>query len=115
MKLWLMIISILFGQILRAQKYDYRWIMGIGPASGFLNFDILFTPTSADTITTHRGMEMDRSQTTISDSAGNLLFCSNGAKVYDRRDSIMMNGDSINYGWEWEQYQGATYPLLEEI
>ncbi|MDB5283641.1 MAG: hypothetical protein JWO06_2716 [Bacteroidota bacterium] len=95
-----------------AQKYDYRWILGYTPYS---NSDILFTSNTADTMSSFRGVDMDNSQTTISDSAGNLLFYTNGAKIYTSHDSIMMNGDSINYGWVWDDNFGTLYPALEDI
>ncbi|HWB62108.1 MAG TPA: T9SS type A sorting domain-containing protein [Chitinophagales bacterium] len=99
-----------------AQKYDYRWIMGFRQLG---NFNILFTDTSADTISTGWEADMLNSQTTVSDSTGNLLFYSNGAHVYNRLDSIMLNGDSINYGLWWDQDVGADdgggYYWLEDI
>ena len=59
---------------------------------------------------------MQNSQTTISDSAGNLLFFTNGAKIYNRNNAIMKNGDSLNYGALWADYfHGGAYGALEDI
>ncbi|MDB5281193.1 MAG: hypothetical protein JWO06_268 [Bacteroidota bacterium] len=97
---------------LKSQKYDYRWILGYPP---WTNIDIMFTPNSADTLATNRNVDMENSQTTISDIDGNLQFYSNGAKVYTSTNSIMQNGDSINYGYMWDSWGGAFYNLFEDL
>jgi hypothetical protein len=53
---------------------------------------------------------------TMSDAAGELIFYSNGIKVFDRQHALMENGDSINAGvkadeWVNEGYRGI-YNLL---
>jgi uncharacterized protein (TIGR02145 family) len=40
-------------------------------------------------------MFADRSLATVSDSLGNLLFCTDGVEVYDRTGSIMPNGTGL--------------------
>ena len=99
-------------QLSFSQKYDYRWV--IGDPGG--NIDLLFTDSSAHAISHHRDIEMSNGQTTISDSAGNLLFFTNGAKVFNVDDSIMQNGDSLNYGAAWvDYYGGMDYDAIEDI
>ncbi|MCK9398907.1 MAG: gliding motility-associated C-terminal domain-containing protein [Bacteroidales bacterium] len=39
----------------------------------------------------------------MSDSLGNLLFYSSGKEVWNRNGDIMMNGDGLLGGYEWEQ------------
>jgi hypothetical protein len=94
-----------------AQKYDYRWILG----NYNENIDVVFTSNSADTFRTTRGVEMDDSQVTISDSSGNLLFYSNGARIYTNANDTMQNGDSINYGLFWQLESGRAYEALEDL
>ncbi len=112
MKYCIALFFLLFFIWANAQKYDYNWVLG-DPGG---NIDILFTDTSANAISHHRNVTMETSQTTISDSSGNLLFFTNGAKVFNRHDSIMLNGDSINYGLAWSEYfGGAEYNGIQEI
>lgn len=64
---------------------------------------------------TYRGVDMRNGQTTISDYNGNLLFYTNCAKIYDTTNHVMMNGDSINYGAEWDDWGGVTYNWLDDV
>jgi hypothetical protein len=109
---------VFFSTYVVGQKYDYRWVMGIpyqSGSQGIGNFDITFPQTGADTFATTRGVEMDNSQTTISDSSANLLFYTNGARIYTSTNDTMEHGDSINYGTFWNLYNGVAYDALEEI
>jgi hypothetical protein len=101
-----------------SQKYDYRWILGARYETGSHdvgNMDVIFTQNSVDTIASTRNVFMENSQTTISDSSANLLFYTNGARIYTSTNDTMQNGDSINYGPEWNQYDGEFYPWLNDI
>ncbi len=113
--LWIFFVCIC--QLSFGQKYDYRWILGFVGTPGLTgNTDIVFTDSSADTINSHRNATMQNSQTTISDSSGNLLFYTNGDRIYNRNDRIMQNGDSLNYGAAWDQYYGGlAYNAVEDM
>jgi hypothetical protein len=95
-----------------AQKYDYHWVLGDFESG---NFDVVFTDTSADTLGTERNANMEISSTTVSDSAGHLLFYTNGATVFNSAGGIMYNGDSINYGFEWNSEGGGEYDWVADI
>ncbi|MDB5281370.1 MAG: hypothetical protein JWO06_445 [Bacteroidota bacterium] len=97
-----------------AQKYDYHWVIGY---SSFPNVDVVFTDTSADTLSKRRGVNMFLSQTSISDASGALQFYTNGGKIYDFQDSVMLNGDSLNYGdgMMWNNNGGGAYTAVEEV
>jgi hypothetical protein len=112
LKTTLLFILLLIANCLFGQKYDYKWIMGFPPGD---NTDIIFTDTSADTLSIFRNVNMYNGQTTISDSAGNLLFYTNAAKIYTSSNNIMMNGDSINFGESWLQWGGIAYNWLQDI
>jgi hypothetical protein len=95
----LLIIFVCVCQVVVGQKYDYHWILGEqGLPSETGNMDVLFTDTSADTVRNQRFVPMDNSQTTVCDSSGNLIFFSNGARIYNATNATMQNGDSLNFG-----------------
>lgn len=97
-----------------AQKEDNYWLMGyespVGkPDTGYntefgnteLNFNLIpITPVRKLTIS-----DFSLTNTSISDKNGNLLFYTNGTKVFNKNFQIMQNGDSINAGYiqfEWD-------------
>lgn len=97
-----------------AQKEDYYWFMGyqspIGkPDTGYnkefgnieMNFNFLpVSPIRKFTIS-----DFSRTNASICDRNGKLLFYTNGTKVFNRNFQIMENGDSLNAGYfqfEWD-------------
>ena len=87
----LLIIFVCVCQVVVGQKYDYHWILGEqGVPSETGNMD--------DTVRNQRFVPMDNSQTTVCDSSGNLIFFSNGARIYNATNATMQNGDSLNFG-----------------
>src|SRR5581483_1900103 len=94
------------------QKYDYRWILGDWQTG---NFDVIFSASTADTLSKERHINTETSSVTVSDFDGNLQFYSNGAQIYNSIDSVMQNGDSINYGWYWDHHYGADYNCVQDI
>ncbi len=106
-----------------AQKHDYQWLFGYGNAyvgvdsfRGGVNIDFNYSP--ALTYQHVRPAGFAATNTSYCDKNGQLLMYSNGADVYDSRDSIMPNGDSINSKWIWnysfhdslERYEGLHMP-----
>jgi hypothetical protein len=100
-----------------SQKHDYQWIFGYDNQS-FIDStaDSLFGGSIVDfrqappLVTKHiRGAAMDEDDISFCDADGNLLFYSNGDAVFDRRDSVMSNGDSISYSWWWDFW---LYPAI---
>jgi len=50
----------------------------------------------------------------ISDPDGNLLCYATGCRVYNSDYQIMMNGDSLNYGFIWDEFCGnGFYPMIQ--
>ncbi len=81
-----------------SQKYDYNWMLG----SDYYNKNNLIKLTFDKTIevnTVKSNMNFSVSNTTMSDTAGNLLFYSNGCRIFNRNHQLMLNGDKINFGW----------------
>ncbi|MBP6826948.1 MAG: hypothetical protein KA165_10365, partial [Saprospiraceae bacterium] len=84
-----------------SQKYDYVWITGddnqtFDTTYGGSLIDFNFNPVKA---TYHyRDLNMFTTNSSICDSAGNLLFYTNGCAIAGADDEILENGDNINPG-----------------
>ncbi|GAB4497447.1 MAG: hypothetical protein OHK0019_31080 [Saprospiraceae bacterium] len=92
--------------LLQAQvKFDNTWIFGdnLSDTSGgkFWGAILDFKETPPNLSFFQIPVDLDATAM-ISDSAGNLLFYSNGCIILNRKHEAMPNGDSINFG-------GATY------
>lgn len=94
---------------LAAQKHDYQWLFGsynsyaeTNELRGGRTVNFNFTPCKVDSSIKRAGF--DGANISYCNADGNLSMYSNGADIYDSRDSIMMGGDSLNYGWFWEYW-----------
>jgi hypothetical protein len=97
-----------------AQKEDYYWLMGyqspIGkPDTGynveFGNIEMDFNFQPINPLRKLTISDFNLTNTSISDKNGNLLFYTNGTKIFNRNYQIIQNGDSINAGYfqfEWD-------------
>lgn len=93
----LCIVSNIFSQ----EKRDYQWIIGYdysGPTDQIISMNFLHNPVFVSHIPTISDFGMEGSNTSMSDTAGNLLFYSNGCKIANAKGKLMLNGDSINPG-----------------
>ena len=99
-----------------AQKNDYIWLTGYDSQSpdtfhgyrfGNTKLDFNYNPVAIrfDSIK----MNFDLTNTSYSDSDGNLLFYTNGIYVANARDEEIANSDSLNAGW----YQYDWAPDLQ--
>lgn len=71
------------------QSYDNNWVFG---DSAGLSFVTGATVSISTVITSFE------SSASISDSLGNLLFYTNGERVWNKLNDVMPNGDSLNIG-----------------
>ena len=81
-----------FSFSLLSQNQNNQWYFGYGAA---LNFN-----TNPPTALSVSSMSTFYGSSSISDNAGNLLFYTNGATVWNQSHSIMGNGTGI-FGFEW--------------
>lgn len=106
-------IQLLFLYNTHAQKHDYNWVMGYedfvnpDPEWGGLIMDFNTTPPSFHKVTTH--LNFNAFGVSCSDSSGNLLFYSNGIRIYNKQHTLMENGDTINPGTLWGQWEFWGY------
>jgi hypothetical protein len=93
---------ILFPIISQAQKQGNYWKLG---RRGAISFNGGGQVQINDTCKEILG----ESSTTMCDSRGNLLFYSNGIKVYNRLDRLMPNGSNFNHGTISDGYIAQDY------
>lgn len=89
-------------QIVYSQKHDYIWITGddnqlFDTSHGGITID--FNQVSANVYYNYRKLNMFVCNASICDTAGNLLFYTNGCEIAGADDEILENGDNINPGW----------------
>jgi hypothetical protein len=85
---------ICFAKNTSAQKHDYLWYMTAGHNTASVKFDFNTTPYTMDTL--QRNMPMTSTANTVCDTAGNLMFYTNGIWINNASHQLMQNGDSLN-------------------
>ncbi len=100
------------GLCVSAQKTDYQWLFGYDNyAASDTNFGgvTMDFDSTYPILTRHiRIADMNECNASYCNDSGRLLFYTNGGDIFDGRDSIMFNGDSINYGRQWHEDLIAT-------
>ncbi len=95
---------------LHAQQHDYNWIFGYGPtAPGFGNSIMNFNYSPPLISPIDWAINFSFFNGSCSDSTGNLIFFTDGLRIYDRFNEIMENGDTINPGPIWNNSQNDGY------
>ncbi len=97
-----------------AQKHDYNWIFGYDNAS-FNTFkwggaNINFNTSPPALYPERKKIDMGFYCGACSDSSGHLAFYTNGISIRDTTHNIMLNGDTINPGPVWNDWQKLSYP-----
>ena len=95
---FLFIYSIVVAQV--GDKHDYIWVLGydvdVSTPEGQGNlFD--FNGDTLEVSFLVKDMNIDFTHASIADTAGNLLFYTNGCYIADASHEMMENGDEINY------------------
>ena len=101
-----------FASLLNAQKQDYIWLNchTYGQPDGTqLNFN--HDPVQIDVV--QRKLYMIGINASICDADGNLLLYTNGRSIANFEEEIIENGDSINYGFWYNNVGEAGYPVLQ--
>jgi hypothetical protein len=85
------------------QKEDYNWLSGDYDANSNAKNIFKFNDLgleSIDTVVTEANFYLTNAS--MSDSLGNILFYTNGLKIYNAQHQVIQNGDSVNFNWWWE-------------
>jgi hypothetical protein len=97
--------QILFAQPAYDQRRDYVWIMGI-KYDNPIKIDHIYLDFKPDTMTlSHQEVsshQLRQTNASICDTAGNLLFYSNGCVVADSNFQYLNGVDTINKGVRWD-------------
>ena len=114
-----LIFFLLHCSIIYAQKHDNNWIFGYDNTSNYDSFSLSggvrkhfekgFPEYSLEFTRVDYGIYGG----TMSDSSGNMIFHTNGFKIYNPKHKTMENGDTINPGYYWNEYHnlGQGYPV----
>lgn len=113
--LFLLIILSVTGTSALCQKHDNIWLTGyeggtLSPPNDSFGITILdFSNQIEPKITGYQNITLDiiGANTSMCDSAGNLLFYTNGVNIYNKNHKVMDNGNSINPG---DMMYGAQIP-----
>ena len=108
----------LLSGLLAAQKHDHVWLFGIGnnPMGELYcgtTMDFNFDPP--DIFYEYSPVLIDYANAGVCDTAGNLLFYTNGIGVYDRLHGLMPGSDTLNPGYISDQFYYIGYPLTQGV
>ncbi|MFN0036010.1 MAG: hypothetical protein ACKVUS_13185 [Saprospiraceae bacterium] len=95
-----------------AQKHDYNWLFGyynnVHPLLGGANINFNTMPPSIYVET--KKIDLSFYCGVCSDSSGHLAFYTNGISIRDTTHNRMLNGDTLNPGPIWLDWQNDSYP-----
>lgn len=120
MKKILLIISILISivNLFFGQKHDYVWLFGYdsNPDTTFFGgTKIDFNGGQPNIFYENREMHFDITDASICDTAGNLLFYTNGIYIANAEDEVMENGDGLNPDIFTSSWVDVGYPLYQGV
>lgn len=87
---------VIFSHCINAQSYDNNWVFGDSIGLNFSTGEPVFFETGI--------YESSEACATMSDAEGNLLFYTNGNKVWDKNNNIMANGEDLAIGQYYSVY-----------
>ncbi len=116
-RIFLIVICFLLIQFnTNAQNQNANWVIGynnIPQPSKFGRVILHFSKDSITILPTQGGHRfyMGFENASISDNSGNLLFYFDGFNLGNKAHEIVENGDTLNPGDYWNDYQGVFYPI----
>jgi hypothetical protein len=98
-KICIFLLTLSIITVCKAQKHDYVWTFGKGDAyPSFGGTNINFNKTPPDTDYVKRAINFGFDCASICDERGNLLFCTNGCKIFSGKNRLVKNGTGLNPG-----------------
>lgn len=94
-----------------SQKHDYMWPLGFGPNKSEFRFFCNFNSDTPNIIVRPDTFSTGLYTASYSDKNGQILFFSNGQKIFDKNGAIVENGDGLNPTIvEWGADNMYSYP-----
>lgn len=120
MKKILLTLSILISivNLFYGQKHDYVWLFGYdsNPDTTFFGgTKIDFNGGQPNIFYENREMHFDITDASICDTAGNLLFYTNGIYIANAEDEVMENGNGLNPDIFTSSWVDVGYPLYQGV
>jgi len=111
---WISLLSF-YTTLIYAQKHDYIWLTGYSSTPGTMEYGgtvLDFNQLPPDIYYEFRDMNLQRTNASICDTAGNLLFYTNGIFIANAIHEQMQNGGGLNPGEFTNEF--AEYGLPTE-
>lgn len=112
------LVTYIFGIVvsLQSQKLYSKWLYG-DKGTVNLNTTSIFeiTPKGDTSYTVPSDVRFQATVASICDTAGNLLFYTNGISIFGSDHKIIQNGDSINFGKYWDTWKIKGYASTQGI
>lgn len=100
-----MLLCFLFQRGSGQAKYDYNWVFGYGRSSpndtNFFGGFIMKFDKSIKYIVQSREYDYDSFSASFSSVDGSFLYQSNGCLIADKNSKVILNGDSIGFGYSY--------------
>ena len=94
-------VNIFFSFNVLSQRRDNIWMLGAACISNFYSLPtITFNSGIVDTFSTTRNLGFFITNSSICDTAGNLLFYTNGVKIRNAVHDTLFNSTNYNPGYE---------------
>jgi hypothetical protein len=94
-----------------SQKYDYTWVLGYTPSSGYdpdsaLGLTVIPWNLSIDSMyyKSNKGSMLQTNASIAHPETGELLMYFDGCRIFNRDFEIMENGDSLFHGIWWKEW-----------
>lgn len=116
MKKYIILLFFLQCCLLFSQKYGEAWIVGYSNDSTFIpkygKTELNFSTGNLNIKYSYGEQTPDLGFTnaSIADKDGNLRYFTDGYRIYNGSQKIIPNGDSINFGRIWQDYDVGGYP-----
>jgi hypothetical protein len=113
MRVFLLLCTFSLINNLYSQTYDYIWLLGQNSSSNIEHAGMILDFFD-DTLTIHsefRNTFFQQVNASMCDSTGNVLFSTNGLRVYNAINEVMENGDTLNPGFAFDVHQDYGYIL----
>ncbi len=105
-------IFIYFSTSLFGQKYDQNWLIGYDEPNVIFNNYLDFSKSPVEAISRESKLKFALSlNVTFSDFDGNFLFYSDGCRIFDSENNLVINGDNINAGPVADAFYNEGYPI----